>query len=265
MSTSLDLLAAHIKDAKVIQQHSFLSRIGIATYSGPATYVITFPTGYYIGSTKRFRYRVAQHRSLLRNGHHPNKVMQSNHSPLMEKNINIYFVPLGSSNDAQMLEQLLLDDNHGKERCFNLKPSAVGMVIYDRAESTRKMIATKSTPLHRAKVSKTSVEMWSDPSYKEMMIGLLGDSVTVDGTEYGSYRAASRATGISIAAIRRYVVNGRMETKLVQKQTRQVSANGVIYSSIREAANIHDISETTMHWRVNHADNKWTEFYYVDK
>jgi hypothetical protein len=53
-------------------------------------------------------------------------------------------------------------------------------------------------------------------------------------------------------------------SELKRDNFKKVSANGVVYNSLKEAAAFHGVAENTMTWRCQNNDPKWGAFFYVE-
>lgn len=257
-----DILIPHLKDGVELYRINLEDRLSISTYSGAAVYVLGFQNGkYYIGSTKRFRHRMAQHRSYLRAGSHINENLQLEY--LNDNVVTVTYLELPEKSDAALLEESLLEVNYGLLNCLNKTPSARGMANFDQTAKSAKLKALFSTPEQKEKKSLNSKAMWANPEYRERMLTTIGHSVIVDGNSYHSFREASRETGYSIAALRAHNKNGVVNSCNIKINGKRVSCEGTIYDTLRIAAMTLGISETTLHWRINHTNPKWSEYHYI--
>ena len=257
------ILTPHLKEGVELCHLKLEDPINVMSYSGPATYVLGFPSGrYYIGSTKRFRYRMAQHRSYLRGGKHINEKLQLEY--VENNDVTVTYLRLGDKSDAALLEQKLLFVEYTNSACLNKTPSIRGMSDYDQTGKVAKLKAIFSTDDSKTRRSDNSKKMWANPEYRARFIAQVGQAVIVDGITYLSYREASRITGKSIAALRQHTLDGVVDTTKMKVLVRGVSCDGVIYPTIRVAATALGIAETTLHWRVNHLGEKWKDYHYLD-
>ena len=141
-------------------------------------YAITCSDRYYIGSTKNFHKRMAEHRSDLQRGKHKNTYMQR----VYDKYGGFEYKILESVEDEKLVdrEQVHIDRHYGDVKCMNASPHAHRAYNPWTEESRAKMSATctgrKHTDETKKKMSdvkkgtvsnnaKSFTFLWNDKSF----------------------------------------------------------------------------------------------------
>lgn len=261
----LDACTANGDFGKVVIRLTFNEPIVNHKEDYSAVYFIYFNhhARFYIGSTTRIKARLNQHRTFLRKGNHINSELQVLYNNVKENEISFFIFPQSNIMDAKKREQELLDTHHGHQCCLNVSNDAYCSTRgYNREHVYEKLRLLNRTDKYKKIRSENSKNMWRDPEKRKALIGAMGENVNVDGETYGSVREASRETGFSIAALRRALDRGVVDTKKIRVPKRRVSAEGTIFDSITAASKQYGIKDNTMHWRVNNPN--WVDYFYVD-
>lgn len=178
----------------------------------------------YVGSSGRVRERLHQHRSLLKKGKHENSGVQKLYEDLKGR---IFFIVFASSSleDARMAEQRFLDQPPKGCRLLNVAKDAIcsprGLVV---SEETKKKISLSS--LGRNKSPETIAKMrdhWSNPESRE----------AIRKKNIGRKHSAEELRKIS------------------EGNSKSIEVDGIVYSSMGEAAKAHGVSPPTATYRIN--------------
>jgi group I intron endonuclease len=269
-------------DNKIVR--GLIKANGVRIKSGPASYKVvnTETQEFYLGSTKNISKRVNKHQQALLNGIHSNKKLQKAFDAAPNKDVFIVeIIPASTNEEALESEQKSLNSSYLDEKCLNIKavshmPGGSGkntvsdnIVNSDKNRSffeSRRKLTEQEEEVRRSKLSKTSSENWKDPIFRNNHIAKNGDPVTVDGVNYNSVREACRAHGGLAPQTLRAKMKLGVDIKssdLRRDNFKKVSANGVIYNSLNEAATALGVAANTLTWRCQNTDPKWSGFFYV--
>ncbi len=163
----------------------------------------------YVGSTVNGYRRLHQHLSDLKANKHPNPGLQKAFND--KHPLTYHFVPSGGKFDIKDGEQELLDNLFDKNVLYNVSNKSTPSGIKGRRlspEHIEKVRITSTGRKHteeaKAKMSANMRGIKKSPEQAKRCFSVIAPyieskkiSVTIDGIEYPSILAASKATGIS--------------------------------------------------------------------
>jgi group I intron endonuclease len=130
----------------------------------------------YIGSSRRFKRRFAQHRSFLRGKYHQNSHLQHAWNKYGESAFEFKILVICSPENMQPYEQLLID---GLCPAYNKSRSAFSGIP----------VGAKLTDIHKEKVGAASKRLWAKPEYRDVVTAAIRASMTPDECKQRSQRA----------------------------------------------------------------------------
>lgn len=257
----------YFQDVEQTHVQEFINFDGTNLRNVPAVYSIenTKTKKFYIGSTVNVAARINKHKNELKNNEHHNKRLQQSFNKTQDKKSwEVHIALMPDKESAREREQLILDEGHGTSFMLNISDQVNRGGDPKKFDSNIKnLIDYNKTPESRLNKSKISKNLWQDTEYRKRMITTRGLSITVDGVNYDSIREASRETGVSIKTITDRLENNNCSLLGIKKE-RKVSALGIQYPSVTEAASANNVACNTMVWRCQNEDPKWSEYFYID-
>lgn len=242
--------------------------------SNVGTYIIRHPaTGiFYIGSTKSYSHRRAQHLYLLRNNQHYSPLLQQawNQSP----EVVWEYTPHDSREEAYSHEQTLIAQNFSNMLMANgslnvkgqsylseeskdkIRKAKLGHVQSE--ETIRKRFASRKGYTHseetRQRISESQKgKVISEEARQKMSVAKIGTK-------------ASAETRALLSALRTgTVLTDDWKTKIGEANGTKIKVNGVIYVSASEAARELGVSCATVLARARNPKAKWSGWEIIHK
>jgi len=183
----------------------------------PAYYVLNHkPTGYYyVGSTRDLKRRIANHRSQLEKGIHPNKNLLRVFTKWSDFEVHHVYRDFELSKE---MEQRLLDKCYDDEHCCNLYNNAKGHYLvgtmptdhpFRRVNIGRQISDERKEKTSRYHTGKTVNEETRELLRKKSLSREPGSTrkkaVVIDGVNYSSILHASRVLGVPHPTVRNRV------------------------------------------------------------
>ncbi len=172
-----------------------LTRVHAKTHRFPATYVLLLVEcgKYYIGSTNNLYKRIYDHRRDLERNEHANSSFQKAYNAAENKSLRLIFIRVESRKEGYEIEQLLLDKHIGSGLLFN---------VFNNAEvNGHGGKWSEEAKVKQSKVGKRAFESGKMDQALAEYRKRLRRSVSIDGVLYPSLKEASRAMGITYAAL----------------------------------------------------------------
>lgn len=196
----------------------------------PAAYrLIDEDTGnFYVGSTSNLRSRLANHRSSIERGNHPNRQVRDGLRNW--DRLRIEYTECNSATAAQRLEDSMLDFYHGSDEMLNVACTEKhtskenGRICLTSEMKKLSDLAKSPESLHRRseklsgvakskdarqKMSNSAKQRGNNFSAEGIAKGrkIRSTPVTIDGVEYESARAAGRALGICSHTVKKRIIS----------------------------------------------------------
>lgn len=194
----------------------------------PATYrLVDEKTGsFYIGSTGDLRGRIANHRSSIERGCHPNRQIRDKLTSW--DNVRIEYVLCDSVESAHKLEDSMIEFHHGEEEMLNVAitnnciptPDSRVYISSDmasisemarspesRQQRSEKLKGLPKSDTTRLKMSESAKIRGNNFSTEGIAKGraIRSTPVVINGIEYSSERAAGRALGVCSHTVKKRV------------------------------------------------------------
>lgn len=247
-----------------------------------AVYAFVFPTGhFYIGSTNNLAKRLRDHRGYLEAGTHQNFKMQRLYEGWDE--LRIDFECYEDRDEAYVEEQRLLDRHHGDEYCLNIstdarslwgngrgRPTEVsdriaasqkGRIVTDefREACRKRMTGNVMSDMTRQRISRALSGRTLSDEHKQR-VGDANRGKLLGHKHTDEQKAKKKATWDSRGGFKHRDESRRL---IADANKKKVSAAGVIYDSIAEAADALGVNRRTITDRVKNNSDRFRDYFFV--
>ncbi|MNK86052.1 NUMOD3 motif (2 copies) [compost metagenome] len=213
-------------------------------------YIIRHPaTGiFYIGSTANYNQRQWDHLSGLRRGQHRNPTLQKAY--IASPEITWEFIPTNTEEEARELERQMLQANYGHVSMANYigarplttehrEAISQGLIGKPLSQEHREAMTQSWNIERREALSARSTARIVSDNTKQ----LISDSWTEERRkEHGAKISASQVGRTHSEESRQRISETRKKTKVI--------INGVTFDSLAAAAQAHDVTASTVMYRV---------------
>lgn len=215
----------------------------------------------YIGSTNDELTRKRTHTRKLINGNHPNKKFQAAFD--RDQNFDFVAVEVKDREEAFDLEQAIIDEFSDNKFLLNISRDSRYCNINISEETKEK--------LRQANIGKIQSEETKEKRRQSMLGKNLGKTHTEETKKYisliqiGKKLSIEHRQKIGLAGLGRV---DKPETTIRRKEAAmkravKVNADGVIYDSIREAAQAHGICDSSIRDRVNSESERFQSWHFI--
>ena len=188
----------------------------MGTQSTAGLYILTHRSSghYYAGSSSNLHRRVGEHRRLIEKGVHPNQKVRRIFT--CWDDVNVKIVDAQSIDEARRLEQVFLDEHHGKALCCNTGNSSTaawvpGTAPIEALERARRVglgnTGRNRSEETRARMSAAKVDNPKAKAALDSANAATSKRVCINGVTYASVSEAALALSPNRRDIRKRLLS----------------------------------------------------------